>query len=98
MTETDLEKEFEKIWRHYPNKQGKAKAKQSYIKARKNGTSYEEVIKGLDNYICYCSKEQSWYRPKNGSTWFNQNCWLDEIEGEEETQALVKDKYGNIIL
>lgn len=92
-----FENEFNTLWKIYPNKQGKMKALQSYVKARKKGTTYEEIAVGMERYLEYCNREKSWYRPKMGSTWFNQNCWLDEIDEGETTENAV-DKYGNIIL
>lgn len=93
----DLEQEFESLWRIYPNKQGKLKAKESFEKARKRGTTYNEIIMGLERYLRYCNRTE-WYSPKMGSTWFNQNCWLDEIDEGEFDNKIVKDKFGNIIL
>ena len=92
----DFEQEFESLWKLYPNKNGKINAKKKYIEARATGTTYEEVEKGIEKYRKYCEREKSWYHAKAGSTWFNQHCWLDELdEGEEE---IAKDKFGNIII
>lgn len=76
-----FEKEFENIWLYYPNKKGKDQAKNKYISARKDGTTYEEVVQGLKNYINYIKTEK--VEPKyikHGSTWFNQKCWKDEYK------------------
>ena len=65
----------------YPRKQGpKKKAKESYLKAIKNGeTTFEEVKKGLEMYIDYIkTHEISEEYIKHGSTWFNGQCWTDE--------------------
>lgn len=73
--------EFEKLWKIYPKKQGKTKAHYSFIKARQKGTTFEEIESGLKRYIAYVdkSKIKSQYI-KQGSTWFNQQCWQDEYE------------------
>lgn len=73
--------EFEKLWKIYPKKQGKAKAHYSFVKARQKGTTFEEIESGLKRYIAYVdkSKIKSQYI-KQGSTWFNQQCWKDEYE------------------
>jgi hypothetical protein len=79
ITNKELEEEFESIWKEYPRKQGKANALKSYIKARKKGTSKEEVLLGLENYVYYITIEK--VKPqyiKQGSTWFNQECWNDD--------------------
>lgn len=74
-----LETEFETIWEHYPNKKGKDNAKTKYIRARKNGTTYEEVVQGLKNYLNYIKHNNIDIQyVKHGSTWFNQKCWKDE--------------------
>ena len=79
VSKSQLEEEFETIWKEYPRKQGKANALKSYIKARKKSTTYEEVLIGLENYVKYITieKVQPQYI-KQGSTWFNQECWNDD--------------------
>lgn len=74
-----FEQEFEEIWKIYPNKQGKKNALTKYIKARKSGTTYEEVVEGLKKYLIYCYQNKDWYKPKNGETWFNKQSWNDEL-------------------
>lgn len=79
LTNRQVEEEFEIIWNSYPNKQGKAKALKSYIKSRKtNKVEYNDVLNGLERYLVYCQQNKDWYKPKNGSTWFNQESWNDE--------------------
>lgn len=93
----DYKTEFEKLWQLYPNKRGKYQAYLKYVKARKEGETYERVLVGIIEYIRYCEREKSWYRPKYGSTYFNQRCWLDKID-EGETELDEKDNLGNIML
>lgn len=78
--------EFEKLWQLYPRKIGKPKALKSYQKARKNGTTYEEVLQGVNAYIkqIEANKTKTEYI-KHGSTWFNGQCWLDEYEVKQGT-------------
>lgn len=73
------EEEFEKLWKIYPNKKGKAQALQAYIKARQKGESFEAVENGINNYIkqIQALKTEPHYI-KHGSTWFYQNAWNDE--------------------
>ena len=79
VSKSQLEEEFETIWKEYPRKQGKANALKSYIKARKKGTTYEEVLIGLENYVKYITIERTKSQYiKQGSTWFNQECWNDD--------------------
>lgn len=74
----EFQNEFEKLWALYPNKQGKAKALASYIKARKNAVPYEEIERGVKTYAEYVKGKDRQYI-KHGSTWFNQECWNDEL-------------------
>ena len=93
-TKQQLEEEFNIIWAEYPNKKGKANALKSYIKARKKGTTKEEVMIGLDNYIKYIKFEKVTQQYiKHGSTWFNQECWNDDytIRREITTKDLVEN-------
>lgn len=75
----DLESEFEQIWKLYPHKEGKQKALQAYIKARKNGTDKDVIENGVKAYKAYVEAEKTEKRYiKHGSTWFNQQCWNDD--------------------
>lgn len=71
--------EFDNLWILYPRKQGKDKAFGYYEKARKNGTSYEEVESGIKAYIQYINDNE--VEPqyiKQGSTFFSQKAWQDD--------------------
>ena len=81
----DFEDEFEDIWKQYPKKQGKSNALKSYTKARKKGITRETIENGLNNYLTYIKIER--IKPqyiKNGSTWFNQECWNDDYSINRE--------------
>ena len=81
----ELENEFEIIWSDYPNKKGKANALKSYIKARKKGTTKEDIYNGLQNYIKYIKIEKiDQQYIKHGSTWFNNKCWEDDYSIKRE--------------
>lgn len=71
--------EFDNLWILYPRKQGKDKAFGYYEKARKNGTTYEEVEAGIKAYIQYIN--DNGVEPqyiKQGSTFFSQKAWQDD--------------------
>lgn len=99
------EKEFNKLWEYYPNKKGKDQAKNKYILARKQGTTYEEVSQGLKNYLNYIKLENIELKYiKHGSTWFNQKCWNDDYKitnsstkKNDEQWALLKGVYDGTI-
>lgn len=70
---------FERLWKMYPNKKGKERAKKSYLCAKKDKVTDEEIEQGIKNYIDYIKFEEIEPRYiKNGSTWFNQRCWQDD--------------------
>jgi hypothetical protein len=75
----DFHAEFEAIWKSYPRKIGKPNAERSYIKARKEGTTKEEVIDGLNRYLEYIRANRTDTKYiKHGATWFNQRGWTDD--------------------
>lgn len=81
----NIEKEFEEVWSLYPKKQGKNNAYKAFEKAIKNGTEVEEIKEAITNYIKYVDSIE-WLQFKNGSTWFNQQCWKDDYTiGEGNT-------------
>lgn len=105
VSKSQLEEEFEVIWKKYPNKKGKPNALKSYIKARKKGTPYEEVLTGLEKYVNYITigKIEQQYI-KHGSTWFNQECWNDDYTIKERQnkqpirQEMMPEWYGKEIV
>lgn len=71
--------EFEELWKLYPRKQGKKKALEYYQKARKNGTTFEEVKQGIEAYVAYIQAEKTEEKYiKHGSTFFSEQAWQDE--------------------
>jgi hypothetical protein len=76
---SQLEAEFEQLWKQYPRKDGKKEAKNAYFKARKEKTTYEEVEIGIQRFINSLNNRGTGkeFIPM-GSTWFNQNRWTDE--------------------
>ena len=92
LSKEQLEKEFEEIWSMYPKKQGKSNALKSYIKARKNGVDKERIWNGLGSYISYIkSNGTATQYIKNGSTWFNQECWNDDYTIVKKQEGVKKD-------
>lgn len=78
-SKTHIKKEFENLWQMYPKKQGKEKAFGYYQKARKSGTTYEEVENGIYAYLNYLQVTQTDVQYiKMGSTFFSQKAWNDD--------------------
>lgn len=79
ITKGYIETEFENLWAIYPRKQGKKDALKHYTKARKSGTTYEEVEQGIyayRNYVQAMEMEERYIRM--GSTFFSQRSWADD--------------------
>ena len=75
----ELREEFETLWSMYPKKQGKDKAYGYYERARKSGTTYEEVGQGIAAYREYIeANEVDMQYVKMGSTFFSQKAWGDD--------------------
>ena len=75
----ELHTEFENLWSIYPRKQGKDKAYGFYEKARKKGTTYEEVYRGIEAYVASIeANETEMQYVKMGSTFFSQKAWQDD--------------------
>lgn len=70
---------FERIWEKYPNKRGKGQ-----VSDTKKKTLYEigeeKIERALKRYLDDLSKDSSWRKPQNGSTFFNSGYvdYLDE--------------------
>lgn len=78
-TKESLHTEFENLWSIYPKKQGKDRAFKSYQTARKSGTTYEEVERGIYAYLNYIKvAETEMQYIKMGSTFFSQKAWQDD--------------------
>lgn len=75
------ENEFKPIWDIYPKKKGKARAFELYKKARKSGTTFEEIKSGVEKYNKEIkAKNTDPKYIKHADTWFRNRCWEDEYE------------------
>lgn len=98
VSDKQLEEEFDKLWEHYPKKRGKEQAKNKYILARKQGTTYEEIAEGLKRFIIYCKAEKIEEKfIKHGSTWFNQKCWQDEYKISDNSKTKKNNNQNEIL-
>lgn len=82
-----LEEDFEKLWKLYPKKSGKPKAFSAYKRAIKKGVTNKEIQTGIVKYLTQIKVQGTTKEYiKNGSTWFNQECWDDEYNlGQEKS-------------
>ncbi len=79
---------FETVfWPAYPNKAGKAKAKAGLHKIVKSVGKSGEVMVGLTRWLAshQWAKDGGAYIP-HGSTWVNQQAWLDEPESQADAE------------
>ena len=98
-----IDREFEKIWALYPNKQGKQKAFQHFKKARKiKKIPYEIIENGLYRYIRYLEQQGTDQQYiMHGSTWFGQEKWQDEYiltglkQKPKNMTEYMRQKYGD---
>ena len=75
----DYQSEFEQAWSLYPKKQGKKRAFEAYVRARKKGTTSEAVINGINAYLAYIKRRKVDEQfIKQGATFFFQEAWADE--------------------
>jgi hypothetical protein len=84
----EYEAEFETLWKEYPRKKGKEKAKASYVKFRKKDEGmYERVQLGLKQYKRYIEVHAIGEEfIKHGATWFGNASWNDEYNLKRENQ------------
>lgn len=74
-----LDEDFNKLWKLYPRKEGKKKAYEAYKRAIKRGVTNKEIQTGIVNYLTQIKIQGTDKKYiKQGSTWFNGECWNDE--------------------
>lgn len=71
---------FEILWKKYPNKDGKKQAWKHFKASVKTRNDLDDIHIALVHYQCHL-QNNTWKRPKNGSTWFNN--WKDWVNWEE---------------
>lgn len=81
-----LAEAFEKLWKLYPNKKGKKPAFTAYKRAIKKGTTNKDIQDGIVRYKKEIAKRRTPIdKVAHGSTFFNQERWLDDYETEKPT-------------
>jgi hypothetical protein len=94
LSDKAFEDEFQEVWNIYPRKEGRKNALKAYIKARKNGTSKETILSGLNAYIGKIKAERTETQYiKHGSSWFSQECWLDDYSAKKDFTETSSDDY-----
>lgn len=83
-----LESDFEKLWKLYPNKKGKQVALKAYKRAIKDGVSNKQIQDGIVAYKKYLTAngtEQQYMM--HGGTFFNQRAWDDDWSIDTPTSS-----------
>ena len=71
--------EFEEVWAEYPRKEGKKNALEYYIRARKAGTSKDEILDGVKRYAAHVRQQKTETKYiRMGSTFMSKESWTDE--------------------
>jgi len=78
---------FEELWFKYPNKLGKKNALRHFNASVKADKDIKDIKKALDNYLAHL-QANTWKKPQNASTWFNN--WHDWIKIEDQVSELDK--------
>lgn len=89
----EIEEDFEKLWKLYPNKKGKKNALAAYKRAIKKGVSNKEIQDGIIKYKKQIEIQGT--EPRfiaQGSTWFNQERWNDEYD--TKSVPVRRNSYG----
>lgn len=79
-TLSDLESGFDIFWKHYPRHEGKAKARESFLKAIKKGAVLDVLVDAIEKH-----KQSAQWQKDGGqfiphpATWLNQQRWEDEM-------------------
>ena len=83
-----LESDFEKLWKLYPNKKGKQVALKAYKRAIKDGVSNKQIQTGIvayKNYLTANGTDQQYMM--HGGTFFNQRSWDDDWSIDAPTSS-----------
>ena len=91
--DSEIEQEFEEVWKLYPRKEDKKKAFSAYKTARKKA-SFDEIKKGVETYSNHIkARNTDKCYIKLGATYFNGECWANNYEQSEPQEELIKGKY-----
>lgn len=81
---------FEKVWKLYPVKKGKAQvslaARQRLLKV-----GYDELVRAIDRYKADLERDSDWRNPQNGSTFFNSG-YVDYLDANYVPEEEKKPK------
>ncbi|EGO8849467.1 DNA replication protein [Enterococcus faecalis] len=70
---------FEKVWKTYPKKTNKKKAREQFLKKFKTEEDLEPFKKGYKDYLAYI-KLNDWYHPQELFRWIRDDRYNDEYD------------------
>ncbi len=70
---------FEKVWKTYPKKTNKKKAREQFLKKFKREEDLESFKKGYKDYLAYI-KLNDWYHPQELFRWIRDDRYNDEYD------------------
>ncbi len=70
---------FEKVWKTYPKKTNKKKAREQFLKKFKTEEDLESFKKGYKDYLAYI-KLNDWYHPQELFRWIHDDRYNDEYD------------------
>ncbi|NSR64094.1 helix-turn-helix domain-containing protein [Enterococcus faecalis] len=76
---------FEKVWKTYPKKTNKKKAKEQFLKKFKSEEDLDQFKKGYKDYLKYI-KLNDWYHPQELFRWIRDDRYNDEYDLSIPTQ------------
>lgn len=95
VSDKQLKEDFEKLWKLYPRKEGKKKAFEAYKRAIKKDTTNKDIQTGIVSYLKHINAQGvAKQYIKQGSTWFNGECWNDEYVVDDNSSP-VNQKNNN---
>jgi len=90
---------FDDAWKAYPDKAGKQRAHEAYLKWRKAGDTQEQILAGIARYLVYVAKRReagfAELKLRNGQTFFNQRGWQDEWSIDDTAKTPQRPATGN---
>ena len=100
---TTIDDEFEEVWKLYPVKEDKPKARKAYTKARKKGDVSKDVIcDGIERYKKYIESIRKNGFPDRrfmgGGRWFYNSGWVNEYTVEDGSKKSTKEEYAGLMV
>lgn len=85
-----IDEKFAEFWSVYPRREAKKGAQARFARAIKDGVDPEVIVSGAKRYAAYLSSTgRDRDMTKLPTTWLNQGCWDDELQGGTVSAVVV---------